>query len=66
MKAQEWRQSLGDCVRDFFRTPEMEHFYSVKLTRGAGAYLSFAARPLRSAAAQQLAPGGGRIVRSST
>ena len=33
MKAQEWRQSLGDCVRDFFRTPEMEHFYSVKLTR---------------------------------
>ena len=33
MKAQEWRQVLGECVRDFFRTPEMEHFYSVKLTR---------------------------------
>jgi pyrroloquinoline quinone (PQQ) biosynthesis protein C len=33
MKAQEWRQALGECVRDFFRTSEMEHFYSVKLTR---------------------------------
>ena len=32
MKAQEWRQALGECVRDFFRTPEMEHFYSIKLT----------------------------------
>lgn len=33
MKAQEWRQALGECVRDFFRTPEMEHFYSIKMTR---------------------------------
>jgi pyrroloquinoline quinone (PQQ) biosynthesis protein C len=32
MKAQQWRQALGECVRDFFRTPEMEHFYSIKLT----------------------------------
>jgi uncharacterized radical SAM superfamily Fe-S cluster-containing enzyme len=33
MKAQEWRQALGEIVRDFFRTAEMEHFYSVKMTR---------------------------------
>jgi hypothetical protein len=33
MNAQEWRRVLGDCVRDFFRTPAMEHFYSVKMTR---------------------------------
>jgi pyrroloquinoline quinone (PQQ) biosynthesis protein C len=33
MKAREWRQALGDIVRDFFRTAEMEHFYSVKMTR---------------------------------
>ncbi len=32
MQAQEWRQALGECVRDFFRTPEMEHFYSIKMT----------------------------------
>ena len=32
MKAQQWRQALGHCVREFFCTPEMEHFYSVKLT----------------------------------
>jgi hypothetical protein len=46
MKAQEWRQVLGECVRDFFRTPEMEHFYSLKLTRER---------------AQQLAAGGGQL-----
>ena len=32
MKVQEWRQALGECVPDFFRTLEMEHFYSIKLT----------------------------------
>jgi pyrroloquinoline quinone (PQQ) biosynthesis protein C len=32
MNAQQWRQELGECVRDFFCTPEMEHFYSIKLT----------------------------------
>ena len=32
MKAQEWRQALGECVRDFFRKPEMAHFYSVSYT----------------------------------
>ena len=32
MNAQQWRQALGECVRDFFRTPEMEHFYSIKMT----------------------------------
>ena len=32
MNAQQWRQALGECVRNFFRTPEMEHFYSIKMT----------------------------------
>ena len=32
MKPQEWREQLGECVRDLFRSPEMEQFYSVKLT----------------------------------
>jgi len=32
MNVQQWRQVLGECVRDFFRTPEMEHFYSIKMT----------------------------------
>jgi len=41
MKVQQWRQALGECVRDFFRTPEMEHFYSVKMTpERARIYLS--------------------------
>src|SRR6201984_3669414 len=33
MKPKEWGQARGECVRNFFRTAEMEHFYSVKMTR---------------------------------
>ena len=32
MNPQQWRQKLGDCVRDLFLSPEMEHFYSVPMT----------------------------------
>ena len=32
MNAQQWRQALGEVVRDFFRTPEMEEFYAMKMT----------------------------------
>ena len=32
MKPPEWRQKLGDCVRDLFQSPEMEHFYSIEMT----------------------------------
>ncbi len=32
MKPQEWRQTLGDCVRDLFLSAEMEHFYSIPMT----------------------------------
>ena len=32
MKPQEWRQKLGDCVRDLFLSPEMQHFYSIPMT----------------------------------
>src|SRR5690348_7827403 len=33
MKPEQWRQKLGQCVRDFFLSPEMDLFYSTKLTR---------------------------------
>jgi pyrroloquinoline quinone (PQQ) biosynthesis protein C len=32
MKPQEWRQALGECVRDLFRSPEMLQFYSTPVT----------------------------------
>lgn len=32
MKAQEWRKTLGECVRDFFLSPEMREFYAIKMT----------------------------------
>jgi hypothetical protein len=32
VKSHEWRQELGECVRYLFRSSEMEHFYSIKMT----------------------------------
>ncbi len=32
MEAQEWRQELGNLVRGLFLSPEMEQFYSLKVT----------------------------------
>ena len=32
MKPQEWRQKLGDCVRELFLSPEMQHFYSIPMS----------------------------------
>jgi pyrroloquinoline quinone (PQQ) biosynthesis protein C len=32
MRSQEWRKKLGDCVRNLFLSPEMEHFYSLNMT----------------------------------
>ena len=36
MKAQEWRQELGKYVRELFLSPEMEQFYSLKVTPERG------------------------------
>jgi pyrroloquinoline quinone (PQQ) biosynthesis protein C len=33
MRAKEWRDALGALVRKSMNTPEMEHYYSIKLTR---------------------------------
>jgi len=33
MKAEEWREALGALVRESMSTPEMEHYFSIKLTK---------------------------------
>lgn len=33
MKQAEWRKELGELVRDAMRRPEMEHYFSVKITK---------------------------------
>lgn len=33
MQTKEWRKELGDVVRGYFLSPEMEQFYSLKITR---------------------------------
>lgn len=32
MKANQWRQALGETVREFFQSPEMSQFYSTTIT----------------------------------
>jgi pyrroloquinoline quinone (PQQ) biosynthesis protein C len=32
MQTKEWRQKLGEVVREFFLSPEMKYFYSLKIT----------------------------------
>jgi len=45
MKAQEWRQHSVSVYGISSGTPEMEHFYFGQTNSGAGANLSFAAKP---------------------
>ena len=33
MKAEQWRKELGDLVRELFLSPEMQEFYSIKVTK---------------------------------
>jgi pyrroloquinoline quinone (PQQ) biosynthesis protein C len=33
MEQREWRAKLGELVRDLFRSPEMEQFYSAQITK---------------------------------
>lgn len=41
MKAKEWRQALGETVRELFESPEMEQFYGTEVTlERARLYLS--------------------------
>ena len=58
MKPQEWREQLGECVRDLFRSPEMEHFYSVKLTEKRAQIYLLQLESLCPQTARFLAPGG--------
>src|ERR1044072_58742 len=33
MNRQDWRKRLGDVVRDAMRSPELEHYFTVKITK---------------------------------
>jgi hypothetical protein len=60
MKPQEWRQKLGDCVRDLFLSPEMQHFYSIE-NDSTGADLFVAVGDLRPPEKKFLAAGSGEL-----
>ena len=41
MKQHEWRRELGDLVRDAMRSPELDHYFRVKITKpGAQALIT--------------------------
>ena len=33
MKRAEWRKELGELVRDAMRSPELDHYFKVKITK---------------------------------
>ena len=33
MNVAEWRKTIGEMVRDHMRSPELEHYFSVKMTQ---------------------------------
>ena len=33
MQVAEWRKAIGDMVRDHMRSPELEHYFSVKMNK---------------------------------
>jgi pyrroloquinoline quinone (PQQ) biosynthesis protein C len=33
MEGKEWRETIGEMVREHMRSPELEHYFSVKMTR---------------------------------
>jgi len=33
MNTAEWRKSIGDMVRDHMKSRQMEHYFSVKMTK---------------------------------
>ena len=33
MQTAEWRKAIGEMVRDHMRSPELEHYFSVKMNK---------------------------------
>ena len=36
---EEWRECLGEMVRDYIRSPELEHYFSIKMTKPRAAIM---------------------------
>ena len=39
MNEVEWRERLGGMVRDYIRSPELEHYFSIKMTKPRAAIM---------------------------
>ena len=54
MNEVEWRERLGGMVRDYIRSPELEHYFSIKMTKPAGRDHGQAAELVRAPSARML------------
>ena len=61
MQVPEWRNVIGELVRDHMRSPELEHYFSVKMNQASGAAHDFPARALYSAPPGLLVPCIGKL-----
>ena len=66
MNEAEWRERLGGMVRDYIRSPELEHYFSIKMTKPRAAIMvtqqsllcAPSARMLGACLGQLSGPGG--------
>ena len=61
MQVPEWRNVIGEMVREHMRSPELEHYFSVKMNKSAGAAHDHAAGALHPAPAGLLGAGLGQL-----
>ena len=61
MRVSEWRNVIGEMVREHMRSPELEHYFSVKMNQAAGAAHDHAVGALHPAPAGLLGAGLGQL-----
>ena len=54
MNESEWHKRLGDMVRDYIRSPELEHYFSIKMTKPRAAIMVMQQSLYRAPSARML------------
>ena len=61
MNQAQWRRELGEIVRNAMRSPEIEHYFKVKITKAGAQALDHAARTVHSPSARLLGACLGQL-----
>ena len=61
MTEKQWRECLGELVRDYMRSPEMDFYFSIKMNKPRAAVMVQAAESVRAPPARLLGPCVGQL-----